>query len=406
MSAPRRVCLATTFFPPHHFGGDGVFVARLAAALARRGIEVHVIHDPAAYRLLAEAPPIENPREEIPGVIEHPLPTARLPGTALLLAHQRGSSARVSAHLERVLARVQPDLLHFHNISLLGGPGVLRTPAPAKLVSLHDYWFVCPTHVLWRFEREACERPTCLSCTLAARRPPQLWRWTGAIARAARGVDGFLAPSEFSRRRHATLGAFAPLEVLPLFAPDPPPTAGARPPGKPYFLFAGRLEALKGVEDLLAAFREFRAAELHVAGEGSLAPALRRAAADLPHVRFLGQLPADAVAERLRGATAAVLPSRCFETFGLVGAEAFAVGTPAIVRRIGALTELVEPDGGGIAYATPGELRSALERMLVPEERARFAARALRSYRERYSESRHVDRYLDLAERAMGGRSG
>jgi glycosyltransferase involved in cell wall biosynthesis len=405
VSSPRRVCLATTFYPPHNFGGDGIFVARLAGALVRRGIEVHVVHDPAAYRLLAGGEPPDAPREGRSDIVEHPLPPPRRPGLALLAAHQRGSSSRVRTHLERVLAEVKPDLLHFHNVSLLGDPGILAIDAPVKLVSLHDYWFVCPTHVLWRFEREACERPTCLACTLAAHRPPQLWRISGAIARAARAVDAFLAPSEFSRRRHAALGALARIELMPLFAPDPAESREA-PPSAPYFLFAGRLEPLKGIEDLLDVFRGFRDAELHVAGAGSLEPALRRAAADLPHVRILGALPASAVAAKLRNAVAAVLPSRCFETFGLVGAEAFAVGTPAIVRRIGALTELVEPDGGGIAYSTPGELRAALERMLNPAERARFAARASRSFVERFSEARHVDRYLELADRAARRRDG
>ena len=33
---PLRFCLVTTFYPPFHFGGDGVFVYRLAQALAER----------------------------------------------------------------------------------------------------------------------------------------------------------------------------------------------------------------------------------------------------------------------------------------------------------------------------------------------------------------------------------
>jgi glycosyltransferase involved in cell wall biosynthesis len=404
MSAPRRICLATTFYPPHNFGGDGIFVARLASALVRRGIEVHVVHDPAAYELLAGGPAPDAGLATNPGIVEHPVPAPRHRRLALLAEHQRGSSQRVRAHLESVLEKVKPDLLHFHNISLLGGPGILAVDAPVKLLSLHDYWFVCPTHSLWRFNREACERRTCLACTLAARRPPQIWRWTGAIERAVRGVDAILVPSEFSRRRHAGLGAFAPLELLPLFAPDPLETATVRA-AVPYFLFAGRLEPLKGVEDLLPVFREMRAAELHIAGDGSLAASLRRAAADLPHVRFLGALPAAEVASKLRGAVAAVLPSRCFETFCLVGAEAFAVGTPVVARRIGALTELVEP-GGGIVYDTPAEFRAALERLLDPTEREAFAARASQSFRERYNEERHLDRYFAIAARAAGRRDG
>ena len=40
---PLRFCMITTFYPPYAFGGDGLFVYRLANLLARRGHEVHVI---------------------------------------------------------------------------------------------------------------------------------------------------------------------------------------------------------------------------------------------------------------------------------------------------------------------------------------------------------------------------
>ncbi len=39
-----RFAMITTFYPPHHFGGDAIFVQRLAQALARRGHSVDVIY--------------------------------------------------------------------------------------------------------------------------------------------------------------------------------------------------------------------------------------------------------------------------------------------------------------------------------------------------------------------------
>ena len=54
---PLRFCMVTTFYPPYHFGGDGVFVYRLAEALAERGHLVDVIHSADAYRLQHPAEP-------------------------------------------------------------------------------------------------------------------------------------------------------------------------------------------------------------------------------------------------------------------------------------------------------------------------------------------------------------
>ena len=60
--SPLRFCMITTFFPPYAFGGDAVFIYRLANMLARRGHEVAVIHCVDSYRALAKGPlPAEYP---------------------------------------------------------------------------------------------------------------------------------------------------------------------------------------------------------------------------------------------------------------------------------------------------------------------------------------------------------
>ena len=41
------------------------------------------------------------------------------------------------------------------------------TGTALKVYTTHEHWLVCPMHVLWRFDRELCERPDCLRCTLA-----------------------------------------------------------------------------------------------------------------------------------------------------------------------------------------------------------------------------------------------
>ena len=42
------------------------------------------------------------------------------------------------------------DVVNFHNISLIGGPGVLQmSRGPATLYTLHEHWLICPTHIFW-----------------------------------------------------------------------------------------------------------------------------------------------------------------------------------------------------------------------------------------------------------------
>ena len=201
----ERFCLVTTFYPPYHFGGDAIHAYRLANALARRGCEVTVVHSEDAYRALGGAEPTGAFPHE-PGVRLEPLRTT-IPKVAATLSYVSGRPALYAAQLERILLPGRFDVVHFHNVSLTGGPGVLGLGDGVKLYTTSEHWLVCPMHVLFRQNREPCVEPHCLRCTLAFGRPPQLWRYTGLLEREARHVDLFLAPSRFTLRAHReTLG--------------------------------------------------------------------------------------------------------------------------------------------------------------------------------------------------------
>ncbi len=404
-----RICMLTTFYPPFNFGGDGIFVRRLANALARRGCEVHVIHDPGAFLLLSGRSPSSEAYRDRPGVVHHPIRHRWVATIDLAISHQLGRPVGVAQALRTTLSRINPDVIHFHNISLLGGPGVLKLGSAIKICTLHDYWFVCPMHTLWRFDREACTRRTCLRCTLRGRRPPQLWRSSSLTARMAREVDLFLAPSRFSAESHRANGFPAPIRYLPHFAmppADPVPRSRSGDGGRPFFLFAGRLEKLKGIQELIRAFRSVPHADLLIAGAGTWEPALREVARGLSHVRFLGWVDDQELQQLLGGCTAAVIPSLCYETFGLVAVEAFATGTPVILRRVGALAELAEENGGAVAYDSLDGLVEAIRSLIGSPRRWRQLAEAgRRRYLSDYTEEAHLNRYFELIEEAESTRS-
>ncbi len=394
-----KIAMVTTFFPPHNFGGDGVFVQRLSNALARRNHEVHVIHDKDAFSLGSKAL-VANTSEghdsTDPRVTVHSLDGGAAGKLDLIATHQLGQPVAKSAQLKQLLDQ-NFDVIHFHNVSLLGGPGVLSYGKGVKLCTLHDHWFVCATHVLWRNDEEACTKRTCMSCTLTAHRPPQLWRYTGAVERAARNVDAFLAPSEFARGSHLSNGFPAPIRCLPHFLADPQASVSSEQVHqRPYFLFVGRLEKIKGVQVLLELFRHFKEADLIIVGNGNYEETLKSAAVGLEHVHFLGRMSSDRLCEYYRQAVAVVVPSLCYETFGLVPLEAFSTATPVIVNDIGALPEVVK-DGGGIVYRSEDELVAAMKKLLNNSQlRKEIGLQGLANFRTNYSEDKHIERYLNL----------
>ena len=216
----------------------------------------------------------------------------------------------------------------------------------------HEHWLVCPSHVLWRHGREVCTGRECVRCTLRHGRPPQLWRYTGYLDRQLHHVDAFIAKSEFSRDKHREFGFPRPMEVIPYFLPDDTSSAAATPASdspheRPYFLFVGRLEKIKGLDDVIPVFRERDGADLLIAGDGEYGDTLRAIAGDSPRIKFLGRVTPDELSRYYRHAKALVVPSVCFETFGIILIEAFRQGTPVIARRIGPFPEIVERSGGG-----------------------------------------------------------
>jgi glycosyltransferase involved in cell wall biosynthesis len=286
----------------------------------------------------------------------------------------------------------------------VGGPGLFAYGDGIKLYEAHEHWLVCPTHVLWRHGRERCDARECLSCVLSYRRPPQLWRYTGLLERQLEHVDGFIAKSEFSRRKHAEFGFARDMAVIPYFLPAEgvagAPASGAAPPpngGRPYFLFVGRLERIKGLDDVIPAMAAHPEADLLIAGDGDYGARLRELARDVPNVRFLGRIAPQALHELYAGAVALVVPSVCYETFGIILIEAFRQGTPVLARRIGPFPEIMETAGGGMLFEEGREL-PMLMRQLQNDTglRAGLAAAAQAAFERHWTEEAVLPRYFDL----------
>ena len=401
MARPLRFCHLSIFYPPYSFGGDAVFVHRLANALARAGHEVDVVHCADSYLALAGRPP-EAQASNHPNVTLHTLKSS---GGIFspLLSQQTGHTWFKTRRLREILMSKKFDVIHYHNISLFG-PKVLTLEPDytdfLKVYTTHEHWLVCPMHILWKNNERLCDKPECFRCTLKFRRPPQWWRYTNLLERCAASVDVFFSPSRFTQQMHRERGFSRPLRHLPYFVPQAE-VAGARaeasPHPRPYFLFAGRLVIMKGLQTLLPAFRDYSHADLLVAGTGEYEAELKRQAQGMNNVIFLGAMPQTQLGAYYRHAIAAIVPSICYETFGLIIPEAHREKTPVIVHALGGLQEVVEESQGGFAYRTLAELLDAMERLRSDQTlRRELGERGFRRYIERWSEEAHLESYLGI----------
>ena len=401
-------CMFTTFFGPYSFGGDAAFVDRLSRTLARHGHDVHVIHCRDAFEI-SRGDQTPRPHETPSGVTIH---TLKSPASLLspLATHQTGRPFFKAAAIRRLLREIGPDVIHFHNLSLIGGPGLIELPAPGavKLMTAHEHWLVCPLSVLWKLDSEVCETPECVRCCLKARRPPQFWRNSVLMERSLAKLDALICPSHSTIHEHSRRGIGARLVHLPYFLPDDYPESQLAPAptyARPYVAVAGRLERIKGFQDAIEAMRQLPWLDLRIAGAGAFEQTLVEQAHGLPNVFFEGRLDSGQLAALFRGAHAVVVPSLVYETFGYVVLEAFAEGTPVIVRDLGALPELVEESDAGLIFDSLAGLVEAIERVASdPLYRATLGANGRRARNAVWSEAHHLQRYFELIDQSRRSR--
>jgi len=128
---------------------------------------------------------------------------------------------------------------------------------------------------------------------------------------------------------------------------------------QPVFLYVGRLEVEKSVEDFLSLDLP---GEKWVAGEGPSAEVLRK---KFPDARWFGVLSGTDLATLYRSADVMVFPSKT-DTFGLVMIESMACGTPVAALPVTGPIDVLGDSQGGVMN---DDLRTAcLEALKVNRE--------------------------------------
>ena len=139
---------------------------------------------------------------------------------------------------------------------------------------------------------------------------------------------------------------------------------------------------------------------LRVAGEGSESNKFD----GLINVTLLGRLRSAAVRQEMNRAVALVVPSICYETFGLVIVEAFASGTPVLASRIGALAELVREGETGLCFE-PGNERDLADKiswaLAHPEQMAEMGRNARAQYEVEFSADENYRRLMEIYKDAQ-----
>lgn len=399
--------MVTSSYP--RFPGDsvGTFMEPIAASVAARGHEVHVV---APWH-----PLVRRAREE-GGVHFHfyryaPVRSLNVFGYASALRADVSlrSAAYIAAPLAlaagwfaalRVARRVGATVMHGHWVIPGGFTALSAAPRRAQVVSLHgsDVYVAETVGPARRAARLVFER-------------------AGAIT----------ACSTDLAQRAIALGADpAKLEVVPYgvdverFSPRPGAREAVRarigvPEGVPLAFSAGRLVRKKGFEYLIDAWPRLRTAApavLAIAGDGDLRGELlerARATGVSDRVRFLGNLSQDDVGAHMAAADMVVIPSVRDDSGNVDGLpnvvlEALASGTAVVATPAGGIRSAVDDGNTGLIVPErdPDAIAAAVTGLAAdPALRRRLGEAARRMVAERFGWERVAERFEAAYRRAL-----
>ncbi len=393
-----RLLYLANGFPPHRWAGTEHYTASLAGAFSRRGASVEVLCVGDWERGRAYFNGSETSVQDGVEVCRLHLNWTRAPDPFGYLFDNPAVAEVVGAHLERR----RPDLVHVTSCETLSASvlRVVRGKGIPLVLSLTDFWFLCPRINLLRGDGGACDGATtpwectrCLAHAAKVYRCPRAVLPESAVAtlltaagrwpvlnrrRGLRGMVGDmrcrkaflkdalhwadlrLTASDFVRDVHVANGVTAEILVhayghdLDWLAGY----AGKTPATRVRVGYVGQLVPSKGVHVLLEAWRRLPAAvsermSLDVYGALDKVPdygvRLTGLAEGLTNVRFRGIYDHDDSAEVYASIDVLAVPS-LWADFPLVVHEAFATRTPVVATNLGGMAEAVRPGRTGLLF--------------------------------------------------------
>ncbi len=299
------------------------------------------------------------------------------------------------------IKQFKPDLVHIHNTFPLLTPSILDACNDLSIpviCTLHNYRLITPSaifswtdsvdsialgksafsHIVKRSYRDSYIATAIVAWLIEFHKKKQTWH---------NKVDRFICLSQSSKAIFCHAGFRSDkISVKPNFSPQPLIDGLFSPADKQlkYLLFVGRLSKEKGLETLLSAARLIYAPLKIIGGESRIF----KAENDNPKVTFLGELTRSGVQKKLRGASALIVPSECYETFGMVAIEAFSLGIPVICSKLGALADIVQDGYTGLHFkpANPGDLAEKINYLLSNDKLLnKMSINARREYLTKYT---------------------
>ena len=375
-----RIAYIAHQYLPEHVGGTEVFTH----GLARRAIDAG--HDVVV--LSGEECPSPYPRDFVPRQwVYEGVPVIAFPynlSVAPDIARYEYDNPFIAAQVQDTLASWAPDVVHVTHAMKVTGASVraCQLLGVRTVVTLSDFWFLCPRHTLLTWDNRVCDGPSaweeCLRCEqdlhgIGGRRKDRraMQDRSTYLRETLLDADRIIALSSFLARMFVANGYAADrLEVIPhgiepsiLRSPEPSP-------GPTRLVFIGSVIESKGVHVVIGAIRSMPTLDVRLMIHGPARdtdPYVREVksmVAGDERIVFAGRFAPENLGDVLAATDFLVLPSLCYDNEPLVVKQARHVGIPVIVSDVGSLIDMVDDDVDGWRVAANDEAawRAAITR--------------------------------------------
>lgn len=289
----------------------------------------------------------------------------------------------VERRFQQLLDAFRPDLVHFHDLTYLGASliGLVHDRGIPAIVTIHDYWFICPRSFLITRDFAHCNGPNaganCLQCIdYSDRLQPELlmqsmYRHHFMKQMLNDKAARVLVVSDSVKRTLAREGV-SPDKLIRIYPAVHRPGMALTEKSASEVTHIGYIGAVsphKGLHVLLDACRSLdpQLFRLSVYGvqDSLYHTSLQALARDMRNITFYGPYNQEELDRILNTIDVLVVPSICPETGPLVVQEALRRKVPVIGSNIGGIPEYVSSDYGALFEAgNSSELRRILTEVL------------------------------------------
>ncbi len=398
-----KIILAVHHFPPRYTGGAEWEAFHIAAALQSRGHAVQVVC-------------IENVNQSTTNSLTwvdetfEGIPVRRLSFNRAAIPDPirwEYDNVWIGQHFDHLFDESKPDIFHLISGYLMSGSPIWSAHAHGipSVVSLEDFWFLCPRITLLRSDGKLSTLPidpfVCASCLAGEKRrfkilnqvaPAVMERlWHLQKAKAAgieartkflsdtlKKADRLIVRSQFLRSTYIEAGAPAEKMIYSRQGLDFPTRLSNemdQPANQPLRVgYLGQIAWHKGIHVLLEAVRRIPVARLEVKVYGNAerfpeyTAQLKSLNAGDGRISLAGSYNGYEDEIRvLRDLDVVVVPSLWYENSPNVILEAFAQGVPVIASNLGGMAEMVKHGENGLLFeaASSEDLARQLQRLCV-----------------------------------------